>query len=92
MLQVNASTLRFWEKEFDFIRPRRNKKGTRFYTAADIEKVRAVFKLVKEQGYTLQGAREKLKNREEEKLNTHAEVLSRLRNIRSVLIQINESL
>jgi len=92
MLQVNPSTLRFWEKEFDFIKPRRNKKGTRFYTSADIEKIRTVYKLVKEKGFTLQGAREKLKNKDEETLETRAEVLSKLRYIRSVLLQINESL
>lgn len=92
MLGVNASLLRFWEKEFDVIKPRRNKKGTRFYTGSDIEKIRMIYKLVKDQGFTLQGAREKLKGKQPKQVEQNAEVLSKLRNIRSVLLQISESL
>ena len=53
LLQIPASTLRFWEKQFTVIHPKRNDKGSRFYTPADIEKIRMVHYLVKEKGYKL---------------------------------------
>lgn len=61
IFDVNASLLRFWEKEFDIIRPKKNKKGDRLFTQEDISNFRTIFHLVKERGYTLQGAKEKLK-------------------------------
>ena len=57
MFDVNESTLRFWEKEFDIIQPRKTAKGTRFYRQEDIESVRLIYHLVKEKGLTLAGAR-----------------------------------
>lgn len=92
LLNVNASLLRFWEKEFDIINPKRNKKGTRFYTAADIEKIRMIHRLVKEQGFTLQGARDKMKARQDQQIDHNAEVLSKLRHVREVLIKIENSI
>ena len=61
MFDVNESTLRFWEKEFDIIQPRKTAKGTRFYRQEDIESVRLIYHLVKEKGLTLAGARQLLK-------------------------------
>jgi len=61
MFDVNESTLRFWEKEFDQIRPRKTGKGTRSYRQEDIDAIRLVYHLVKERGMTLAGARQKLK-------------------------------
>lgn len=58
---VNTSLIRFWEKEFDIIRPRKNKKGNRLFTKADLENFQIIFDLVKKQGYTLDGAKQKLK-------------------------------
>jgi DNA-binding transcriptional MerR regulator len=60
-LEVAPSLLRYWESEFNTIKPRRNKKGTRFYTKTDIEQIKLIHLLVKEQGYTLAGAKDKLK-------------------------------
>ena len=62
MFDVNESTLRFWEKEFDIINPRKTSKGTRFYKQEDIDAVRLIYHLVKERGMTLAGARQKLKD------------------------------
>ena len=59
MFDVNESTLRFWEKEFDIINPRKTSKGTRFYKQEDIDAVRLIYHLVKERGMTLAGARAK---------------------------------
>ena len=63
MLGVNASLLRFWEKEFKQIQPKTNSRGKRSYRAKDIEVIRAVYVLVKEQGFTLEGARKALSAR-----------------------------
>ena len=62
MFDVNESTLRFWEKEFDIINPRKTSKGARFYKQEDIDAVRLIYHLVKERGMTLAGARQKLKD------------------------------
>jgi len=58
---VNTSLIRFWEKEFDIIKPKKNKKGNRLFTKEDLENFQKIFDLVKKQGYTLDGARQKLK-------------------------------
>lgn len=61
MFGVNASLIRFWEKEFDIIRPKKNKKGNRLFTKEDLANFHKIFDLVKKQGYTLDGARQKLR-------------------------------
>ena len=61
-LDLPASTLRFWEKEFDMIKPRKNKKGDRFYSKNDIGILRTIQYLTKVKGYTLQGAKTAIKN------------------------------
>ena len=63
MLGVNASLLRFWEKEFKQIKPKTNARGKRSYNSNDIEIIRSVHVLVKEKGFTLDGARKALKAR-----------------------------
>ena len=61
MLDVNTSLIRFWEKEFIILKPKKNKKGNRQFTNEDLANLRMIYHLVKERGYTLQGAKEKLK-------------------------------
>jgi DNA-binding transcriptional MerR regulator len=61
MFDVNTSLIRFWEKEFDIIQPKKNRKGNRLFTQKDVDNFHLIFNLVKERGYTLHGAREKLK-------------------------------
>ena len=58
---VNPSLIRFWEKEFEVLKPHKNKKGNRLFTKKDIENIRVIYHLVKEKGFTLQGAKEKMK-------------------------------
>ncbi len=58
---VNTSLIRFWEKEFDVLRPHKNKKGNRMFTEKDMRNLHIIFHLVKEKGYTLQGAKDALK-------------------------------
>lgn len=61
LLGIPASTLRFWEKHFTIIKPRRNEHGTRFYTPADIESIRMIYYLVKDKGFKLEAAQDEIK-------------------------------
>ena len=65
LLQVNASLLRFWEKEFNLSVSKKNKKGNRLYTAKEIEKIQRIYHFVKVEGYTLEGAKKALKSKVE---------------------------
>ncbi len=85
------STLRFWEKEFDTIKPFKNKKGDRFYTLEDIDHLSLIHHLVKERGMTLKGARTKLKENKTETENTF-EIVQKLQQIKSYLLEIKETL
>lgn len=67
---VNSSLIRFWEKNFDIIKPKKNKKGNRLFTNKDIENLKTIFYLVKERGYTLEGAKQALA----EKSNWYEEI------------------
>ena len=62
MFNVNTSLIRFWEKEFTIIQPKKNKKGNRLFTPKDILNFNKIYHLVKEQGFTLEGAKNALKN------------------------------
>lgn len=88
---VNASLIRFWEKEFDIIKPRKNKKGNRMFTKEDIQSFGMIYSLVKERGYTLQGAKEILRNKLPQTTST-AEVVQRLESIKSFLEELRASL
>ncbi|MBK7887436.1 MAG: MerR family transcriptional regulator [Bacteroidetes bacterium] len=63
LFHVNASLIRFWEKEFDILKPKKNKKGNRLLTAEDVANLRVIFHLVKEKGYTLEGAKKMLEQK-----------------------------
>ena len=91
MFKVNTSLIRFWEKEFDIIKPQKNKKGNRLFTQRDIDHFHLIFNLVKEQGYTLQGAKEKLSlsGNESEK---NIEIIKRLKKVRNFLVELRETL
>lgn len=91
MFNVNTSLIRFWEKEFDIIKPYRNKKGTRYFTNEDINNFHLIYHLVKERGFTLQGAKEKIKQNKDEIIQNH-EIVKSLQNIRKFLIELKENL
>ena len=91
LFEVNASLIRFWENEFDFLSPRKNKKGNRLFTKEDIDKIRIIYHLVKEKGYTLQGAREKIRvNRED--VEKQVEIIGSLQRIKSFLLELKNDL
>lgn len=87
MFNLNESTLRFWEKEFDIIQPRKNGKGTRFYKHEDVEAVRLIYHLVKERGMTLAGARQKLRDNRENTIR-QADIVNRLQQIKEELLSL----
>ena len=91
MFNVNASLLRYWEKEFTQIKPYKNKKGDRRFTRQDIETIRKIYILTKEKGYTLQGAKDVLKQDKKEE-STNKEVVKRLQKLKERLLEIQESL
>lgn len=84
MLGLPPSTLRFWESKFTIINPKRNDKGTRFYTPADVEKLRMVFYLVKDKGLKIEAAQEQLRNNHTN-VSRHSLAVERLRHIRATL-------
>lgn len=91
MFGENTSLIRFWEKEFDIIQPKKNKKGNRLFTPHDVENLKVIHHLVKERGFTLAGAKKKLgENRSDTAQN--AEVVEKLKEIRGFLVELRESL
>lgn len=91
MFDVNTSLIRFWENEFDIIKPQKNKKGNRLFTQKDIDNFHIIFHLVKEKGYTLQGAKEALSLQKED-LEKNIEVIKRLKSLRTFLLELRETL
>ena len=91
MFGLNESTLRFWEKEFPKLNPEKGARGVRRYTQSDIEQIRLIHHLVKVQGLTIQGARERLRlNRTN--VSRDAEILQRLIDVRRQLVEMRDSL
>ena len=88
---VAKSLLRYWEQEFPSLNPKRNKKGVRFYTKKDIEQIRLIHHLVKEQGHTLDGARQQL-NKKRKKVESKVEIKESLQKIRAYLVELRDQL
>src|SRR6187401_101514 len=88
---VAPSLIRFWESEFELIQPKKNRKGNRQFTKEDIENVRTIYHLVKQKGFTLQGAKEMLKN-DTQSVKDKMEMIDSLRRVRSFLSELREKL
>ena len=86
---VAPSLIRFWESEFDIIKPKKNRKGNRQFTREDIQNVRTIYHLVKEKGFTLQGAKEMLRN-DTNSVKDKIELIESLKNVRRFLVEIRE--
>jgi len=91
MFNVNTSLIRFWESEFTIIKPKKNKRGNRMFTKNDIDNFHLIFNLVKEQGYTLNGAKEKLRNNNDD-LRNNLEVIKSLKEIKDLLLKLENEL
>ncbi|SEK72946.1 DNA-binding transcriptional regulator, MerR family [Parapedobacter koreensis] len=91
MFGVNASQIRFYEREFDIIQPKKNKKGNRLFTPEDVANLKIIFNLVKDKGYTLQGARDYLKNNKGE-ARENQRVIDSLQRLKAFLLEVRDSL
>ncbi len=88
---VNASLIRFWDKEFDILKPKKNAKGNRMFTPEDVKNLQLIYHLVKERGFTLEGAKTHLKEGQKKTLDKF-EIISKLENIRVQLTDIKNHL
>ena len=91
IFEVNVSLIRFWEKEFDILKPKKNKKGNRMFKTKDLDNLKIIYHLVKERGYTLEGAKKKLKENKEDTIN-NIQIVNRLKDIRQFLIELKQEL
>jgi DNA-binding transcriptional MerR regulator len=92
---VKTSLIRYWEKEFKVLHPKKNKNGSRLYTNKDVETLKHIYHLVKEKGFTLDGAKQKLKDERKlgkEPIPANQSVISRLERIKNELLQIRNQL
>ena len=89
--KLNTSHIRFWEKEFDILKPKKNNKGNRLFTKEDLSNLHIIYYLVKERGFTLSGAKKKLKQNKEEVVNA-VEMVHSLKKIKSFLVEVKENL
>lgn len=91
MFDVKTSLIRYWEKEFDVIRPKKNKKGNRLFTKEDIDNFHLIFHLVKERGMTLKGARKKIKENKDD-TEKNFEIVKSLKEIKQLLLEARDAL
>ncbi len=88
---VNASLIRFWDKEFDILKPKKNAKGNRMFTPEDVKNLQLIYHLVKERGFTLDGAKTHLKEGQKQTLDKF-EIIRKLESIKDTLLQIKNQL
>ena len=88
---VNTSLIRFWDKEFDILKPKKNAKGNRMFTPEDVKNLQLIYHLVKERGFTLEGAKTHLKEGQKKTLDKF-EIIAKLKTIKSQLTNIKNQL
>jgi DNA-binding transcriptional MerR regulator len=91
LFSVAPSLIRFWESEFEIIKPKKNRKGNRQFTREDIDNVRTIYHLVKEKGFTLQGAKEMLRN-DSQAVRDKMDMIDSLKKVRSFLAELREKM
>ncbi|HTM98360.1 MAG TPA: MerR family transcriptional regulator [Pedobacter sp.] len=91
MFGVKASQIRFYEKEFDVLQPKKNKKGNRLFTPEDVENLKIIFHLVDDKGFTLKGAKDHLKNNTSE-VKENQKVIASLEKLKDFLLKLNEEI
>lgn len=89
--KANTSLIRFWANEFDIINPKKNAKGNRLFTKEDVDNFKLIYNLVKERGFTLEGAKQKLKKNPNKVVSNH-EIISRLEKVKAELKKIKNQL
>lgn len=91
MFSVNASQIRFYEKEFDILQPKKNKKGNRLFTPEDVENLKMIFHLVDEKGFTLKGAKDHLKNNSGD-VKENQKIIASLERLKDFLLKLNDEI
>ncbi|MEP7265264.1 MAG: MerR family transcriptional regulator [Bacteroidota bacterium] len=91
MFKVNTSLIRFWEREFEILRPKKNAKGNRLFTLEDVDNLKIIFHLVKERGFTLDGAKKRMRDNKNDIEHT-VRVTESLRKIRSFMEELRDQL
>ena len=91
MFEVSVSSIRYWEKEFDILKPKKNKKGNRMFTKKDVDNLKIIYHLTKERGFTLEGAKKKLRENKADTID-NVEIINHLKSIRQFLVEFREEL
>jgi len=91
MFKLSVSAIRYWEKEFDILKPKKNKKGNRMFTKKDVDNLRIIYHLTKERGFTLEGAKKKLWENKADTID-NVKIINHLKNIRQFLVEFREEL
>ena len=91
MFDVNPSLIRFYEKEFEVLQPKKNKKGNRLFTSDDLENFKIIFHLIKDKGYTLNGAKDHLKQNMHD-VKDAQRVIASLENLKKFLLEVKDQL
>ena len=91
MFEVSVSSIRYWEKEFDILKPKKNKKGNRMFTRKDVDNLKIIYHLTKERGFTLEGAKKKLRENKADTFD-NVEIINHLKSIRQFLVEFREEL
>ena len=91
MFDVNQSLIRYYEKEFDILQPKKNKKGNRYFTPGDVENLKIIFHLIRDKGFTLAGAKEHLKKGGDEVKDTQS-MVSTLESLKKLLLEVRDQM
>ena len=91
LFKVNNSLLRFWEKEFDLLKPKVKPSAVRKFTKEDIEKISSIYRLLKEEGLTIQGAKKRLKSKNKESLDSSS-IIKKLEKIKFELKNLKSNI
>ena len=91
IFDVSVSSIRYWEKEFNILKPKKNKKGNRMFTKKDLDNLRIIYHLTKERGFTLEGAKRKLRDNKTDTIDNIG-IITHLKNIRKFLVEFREEL
>lgn len=91
MFEVNTSMIRFYEKEFDILQPKKNAKGNRLFRHEDIDNLKIIFNLIKDKGFTLQGAKDYMKSNKNEVVENQ-KIIDSLEKLKSFMLTLNEQL
>ena len=91
LCQIKPHTLRFWEKEFEILKPKVKPSGVRKFTKEDIEKVSSIYRLLKEEGLTIQGAKKRLKSKNKESLDSSS-IIKKLEKIKFELKNLKSNI